>query len=62
MPRPKMDKVPFNIRMDRLISERLIQYCEESGQTKTMATERGLQMLMDDWDRKKKKLEEESIL
>lgn len=59
MPRQKMDKIPFNIRLDRSISNRLNQYCEESGQTKTLAAERALIMLMDDWERKKKKLEED---
>ena len=58
MPRQKQDKVPFSLRIDRTLLERLEQYCEDAGQTKTTAVERALTMYMDDWDSKKKKLEQ----
>lgn len=43
MPRPKKDAIPLNIKLDRYISERLADYCEKTGQTKTLAIERMLQ-------------------
>lgn len=58
MPRQKQDKVPFSLRIDRALLERLEQYCDDAGQTKTTAVERALTMYMDDWDSKKKKLEQ----
>lgn len=43
MPRPKKDSVALNIKIDKSVSELLTRYCEEVGQTKTMAIERMLQ-------------------
>ena len=43
MPRNKKDAVMLNIRLDRVIAETLADYCERTGQTKTMAVERMLQ-------------------
>lgn len=43
MPRPKKDSVALNIKIDKGVSELLTRYCEEVGQTKTMAIERMLQ-------------------
>lgn len=37
------------MRIDKNIYERLNQYCEDSGQTKTMAIERALVSYMDDY-------------
>ncbi len=42
----------FTIRMDRELFDRLSDYCERSGQTKTTAIERALSMYIDDYDRK----------
>ena len=42
--------------MDSEIHERLVKYCEESGQTKTVAVERALGMFIDEWDKKQEKL------
>jgi predicted DNA-binding protein len=49
MPRPKKDNHPLSMRIDKNIYERLNQYCEDSGQTKTMAIERALVSYMDDY-------------
>lgn len=49
MPRPRKDNHPLSMRIDKNIYERLNQYCEDSGQTKTMAIERALVSYMDDY-------------
>ena len=36
MPRPKKDNYPLSLRIDKTVYERLTQYCEDSGQTKTL--------------------------
>ena len=43
MSREKKDGKRINFYMDRKILDMLDQYCEEMGQTKTIATERILQ-------------------
>lgn len=48
---------PVSIRMDKAIFERLKDFCEESGQSKTVAIERAINMYIDDYDDKKKLLE-----
>ena len=40
MARPKKNYTPFNIKMDTALYERLSEYCEQKGQTKTTAVER----------------------
>ncbi len=54
MPRQKKESQPFSIRMNKAIYERLNEYCEESGQSKTVAIERAISMYIDDYDGKKK--------
>lgn len=41
------------MRIDKNIYERLNQYCEDSGQTKTMAIERAVVSYMDDYYQQK---------
>ena len=53
MPRIKKEQEPLNVRLDKSIAERLVEYCGEVGQTKTTAVERALTMLIDDYERKK---------
>lgn len=53
MPRPKKDNHPLSMRIDKNIYERLNQYCEDSGQTKTMAIERALVSYIDDYYQQK---------
>ncbi len=53
MSRPKTkDTQQITIRMETSIMDRLNQFCEDAGQTKTTAIERALTMYMDDYDRK----------
>ncbi len=53
MARPKTrDTQSITIRMDAKLFDRLTDYCERSGQTKTVAVERALSMFIDDYDAK----------
>lgn len=54
MPRPKKDGVNINYYIRKDIKERLDEYCEEVGQTGTMAVERILEQFFDEWDNTKK--------
>jgi hypothetical protein len=40
--------------MDKAVYERLNEYCEESGLSKTVAIERAISLYIDDYDGKKK--------
>lgn len=40
--RPKKDYQILSLRLDRSVSEKLEDYCRETGQSKTMAVERML--------------------
>ena len=60
-PRTKEYK-PVTIRMEMTVYDRLADFCEESGQPKTVAIERALSMYMDDYEKKQallKSLEKE---
>lgn len=48
---------PISIRMEKDIFDRLQQFCEDSGQSKTVAIERAISMYIDDYDDKKRQLE-----
>lgn len=54
MSRQKKESQPFSIRMDKAVYERLNEYCEESGLSKTVAIERAISLYIDDYDGKKK--------
>ena len=57
MTRPRKDYKNLTIKLDSVIAEELEQYCDEVGQTKTMAIERILKAYFD--DRKKQTEEKE---
>ena len=42
MPREKKESTPFNIRMEKSVYDRLVEFCEVSGQSKTLAVERAV--------------------
>ncbi len=42
MPREKKESKPFNIRMEKSIYDKLVEFCEVSGQSKTLAVERAV--------------------
>lgn len=61
MARQKKDGTYLNVRIETAIYERLEEFSEESGQSKTFAVERALTVYMDDYEEKQrllKKLEE----
>lgn len=47
MPRKKKDSKPFNIRMERSVYDKLVEFCKESGQSKTIAVECAVQMYIE---------------
>ena len=53
MARPKTKEYkPLTVRMDAAVYDRLDEYIQESGQSKTVAIERALTMFIDDYDKK----------
>ena len=58
MARPKKNGVYLNVCIDKPIYERLVQLCEDAGQTKTIAVERALLLYMEDYEKKQTKLRE----
>lgn len=57
MPRPQKDNYPLSLRIEKNVYDRLTQYCEDSGQTKTLAIERALMVYIDEYYRQQEKLE-----
>lgn len=55
MARPKKDGVFINYYINRSIKEKLDEYCDEVGQTNTMALERILKDFFDRQDKEKTK-------
>ena len=51
MARPKKDCKPFSIRMEQTVFDRLCCYCEQSGQTKTVAIERAVMRYIDEYEK-----------
>lgn len=47
--RAKKDNVPVSVRLEKGIFEKLNKFCEDSGQPKTVAVERALEMYIDDY-------------
>lgn len=47
--RAKKDNVPVSVRLEKGIFEKLSKFCEDSGQPKTVAVERALEMYIDDY-------------
>lgn len=47
--RAKKDNVPVSVRLEKGIFEKLSRFCEDSGQSKTVAVERALEMYIDDY-------------
>lgn len=60
MPRIKKDNIPASFRIKRGVYERLEGYCAESGQPKTVAVERAITMYIDDYERKKKLIDQQA--
>ena len=56
MGRIKKESKPFSIRMEKITFDRLAEYCELSGQSKTVAIERAINKFIDDYDATMQKL------
>lgn len=50
MPRKKKDATPITIKMDQATFDRLGSFCLQSGQPKTVAIERAVNMYIDRYD------------
>lgn len=55
MSREKKDAKLLNIKLEREIHDQLEQFCEESGMTKTMATEKILSRFFEDYFKRPEK-------
>lgn len=49
MPRPKKDSKVLNIKLSVPVYNKLEEFCDESGQTKTLAVERFLNKCLDEY-------------
>ncbi len=58
MPRPKKEYKALNMRVDALVMRRFNDYCEEVGQSKTLAFERIVTAYLDQYEKDKKEIEE----
>ena len=58
MAKPRKEAQPLSIRMDKPTFDRLNEYCEDSGQSKTVAIERAINKYIDEYEEKIKLLEE----
>lgn len=54
MSREKKDAKLLNIKLDRIVHEQLEQFCNESGMTKTMATEKILAQFFEEYFKRPK--------
>jgi metal-responsive CopG/Arc/MetJ family transcriptional regulator len=57
MARPKKENHPITVRLDKDLFDRLNEFCERSGQSKTGAIERALKAYIDDYDTMMEKVE-----
>ena len=55
MPRQKKDYITLNMKVDTSVMQRFNQYCEEVGQTKTLAFERIVSAHIDKYEKEQKK-------
>ncbi len=58
MARPKKNGTYLNVCIESPIYERLVAFCDDAGQSKTVAVERALTAYLDDYDEKQKMLRE----
>ena len=54
MARTKKDNVPFSARLEKRTYEKLCRFCEDSGQSKTVAVERALEKYVSEYYMNKK--------
>lgn len=57
MAREKKENVPVSIRMEKQTYDRLVKFCEKSGQPKTIAIERAVNLYIDEYNKKMERVE-----
>ena len=57
MARERKEHVPVSVRMEKQTYERLVDFCEESGQSKTVAIERAVNLYIDEYNKKMERTE-----
>ena len=60
MAREKKENVPVSVRMEKQTYERLADFCAESGQSKTVAIERAVNLYIDEYNRKLQRAEKQT--
>ena len=61
MAREKKDNVPVSIRMEKQTYDRLVKFCEESGQPKTVAIERAVNLYVKAYEDEQRQLKDAKI-
>ena len=56
MARPKKDNKAISVRLATNVYDRLNDFCERSGQSKTTAIERAIEMYVDEYDSQQEQL------
>lgn len=57
MAREKKENVPVSIRVEKQTYDRLMKFCEKSGQPKTVAIERAVNLYIDEYNKKMERVE-----
>ena len=57
MARPRKESHPITVRLEQNIYDQLNDFCERSGQPKTVAIERAVSKYIDEYEEQMKKLE-----
>lgn len=58
MARPKKNGTYLNVCIETSLYGKLVSFCEDAGQTKTIAVERALALYLEDYEKKQKMLRE----
>ena len=58
MSRPKKEYIAFHVKADAEVMRRFEEYCDEVGQTKTLAFERIISAFLDQHDKSKSEAKE----
>lgn len=56
MIRPRKEYKAFSLRMDKTVYEKLCDFCDKTGQMKTVAVERALLMYMESYEKNMREL------
>lgn len=62
MARPKKPNHPVTVRLEQELYDRLNDFCERSGQPKTVAIERSLKAYIDDYDKMMEKVNSHDVV